>query len=553
MKVIELVGKRRKVYGLAVVGVLVVALVLSVWASGAFASERYRLGTAALGTVSASLATSGTIDASERRDVAAATAGTVSKVLVSTGDTVKAGDPLVRLSSSSAKKSLRAAEARLATAKATLASTRSAQTSAASTASASKTSASTKTQSSAKASGTKQTAKPEITVPTLDDLTAAQDAVIAAQSAATTALADAKQALADRNDACAPVDDEDDSGSDGCAEALTAVSEAQDAAATAQDALQEAIETLTATLADILKQTQEAVDIMNLWLAQQSNDGQPQPVQPAQPDANSVKKSTGAQVAASSALSLAQAQADVDEAQVAVTSAQRDVDATKINAPISGTVTNVAVRAGGSVSAGDVVVTVIGSGGATVELSLSGTTVTQVKTGHEAEVQLPGASNVVRGKVTWVSPVASSGGNSPFASTTTWQATVFISAEDLADGVLPQGARVDVTVDLGTTGEVLTVPTSALVMGDATTVRVLDGNAATSRTVEVGVIGAERSEIVSGLDAGDSVVLADLSAEIDAAGEINTSRQGAGPGGMPGGGFPGGTMPGGGPPNRGSR
>jgi hypothetical protein len=91
----------------------------------------------------------------------------------------------------------------------------------------------------------------------------------------------------------------------------------------------------------------------------------------------------------------------------------------------------------------------------------------------------------------------------------------------------------------------LSVPTSAVhTVGTFHTVTVLTNGKPTTVRVQVGTIGAERTEITSGLAAGQVVVLADLGAAIPSAG-TNT-------GGFGGGGFggPGGTRTFGGPTGR---
>jgi hypothetical protein len=73
--------------------------------------------------------------------------------------------------------------------------------------------------------------------------------------------------------------------------------------------------------------------------------------------------------------------------------------------------------------------------------------------------------------------------------------------------------------------------------------------------VDLGAIGSERTEILSGLEEGQAVVLADLSLEISGDGDDDDDSGAGGLAGLgasndgrslPGGGFPGGGFPGGG-------
>ncbi len=111
--------------------------------------------------------------------------------------------------------------------------------------------------------------------------------------------------------------------------------------------------------------------------------------------------------------------------------------------------------------------------------------------------------------------------------------------------MLPQGASAEVTVTVGRSKDVVAVPTSAVnPEASGTTVRVMEDGVPTVRVVEVGRAGKGRTEILSGIEPGDEVVLADLDAEIDAASEVTTSETGFS--GRGGGGAPAGRSAGGG-------
>ena len=192
-----------------------------------------------------------------------------------------------------------------------------------------------------------------------------------------------------------------------------------------------------------------------------------------------------------------------------------------------------------------------------MSLSLSSTTVRSVAVGQSAQVTMPGSTEPVTATVSWVSPVASSGSNSRFPTSSTYAVDVTVAPETLADRLLPQGARADVAITVGQQDAAVTVPTSAVVkQTNDTVVRVLTDQGVTTKQVTVGLIGAARTEITAGLGAGDVVVLADLDATVDAAGEVQTTTSFPGGGSFPrggsGGSFPrggsGGNFPGGAPP-----
>ena len=95
------------------------------------------------------------------------------------------------------------------------------------------------------------------------------------------------------------------------------------------------------------------------------------------------------------------------------------------------------------------------------------------------------------------------------------------------------------TVDIITSAaeDALTVPTSAVVVdGKIATVQVPDGDDTETVTVEIGAIGDTLTEITSGLEAGQEVVLADLDEPLPGSATDTTSTT-FGPGGFNGG-FP---------------
>ncbi len=85
---------------------------------------------------------------------------------------------------------------------------------------------------------------------------------------------------------------------------------------------------------------------------------------------------------------------------------------------------------------------------------------------------------------------------------------------------------------------VLVVPSDAVKEGrtGGNTVRVLTGDKAETRTVEVGVVGSEKTEIKSGLKAGDKVILGILQPAPDGGGDAGAPGGGAGGKGGAGGG-----------------
>lgn len=241
------------------------------------------------------------------------------------------------------------------------------------------------------------------------------------------------------------------------------------------------------------------------------------------------------------AATIAQDQAEIDQAKVDVIDAKAALAAAVIKAPADGTVAAVDVSEGSSVSAGAAAVTVIAEGLTSVELEVTSAQLSKLQVGQTATVSPAGVDKDLPGKVTLVGKVPdTSSGSSMFS------VTVTLDEEGLD---LLAGNNATVEVVLGAAEDVLTVPASAVSNG-AVTVLDKDGNPESVR-VTTGLTGTTTVEVTEGIDAGDEIVLADLSTPLpttdDSSGGGSAFSTGGGSGGFSGGG---GGFPGGGPPSR---
>jgi multidrug efflux pump subunit AcrA (membrane-fusion protein) len=290
---------------------------------------------------------------------------------------------------------------------------------------------------------------------------------------------------------------------------------------------------------------------------------------------------------ATSTMTVAAAQANVDSAQLSVTSAQKALDATTLRAPMAGTVTEVNGSVGTTVSGGgssssassssgdssstSVVGALGGSGSASsssgssssgssfitlaqvsrfkMEVSLSESDIGSVKVGQPAAVTVNAASGEqFAGRVTDIGVLSSSSGS---GSTSAVSYPVTLTLDQTGKGLK---AGMSATADIVTsqvTG--IAVPSQALA-GSTVTVEAPDGTRTTQR-VQTGVVGNSTTQVVSGLKVGDKVVVRSAAAALGAAAggsdQLNSairSRLGAGGlgGGLGGGGFAGGGLAGGG-------
>ncbi|WP_328914867.1 MULTISPECIES: efflux RND transporter periplasmic adaptor subunit [unclassified Streptomyces] len=257
---------------------------------------------------------------------------------------------------------------------------------------------------------------------------------------------------------------------------------------------------------------------------------------------------------------LAQAQAQVTQAENAVAADRRAVDGCVLKAPVSGTVASVAAAKGDTVSgtggSGSGAGSGSGSGGSSSSSSSSSGTLSgfvvltnpsgmqvtadfseadslKVKPGQTATVTLNAESGtVLDAKVLSVSslPVSSSGSGSS-GSAVQYAATLGITSDT---SNLRTGLSASIQVVTGTVSDALSVPTAAVSgTGAARTVLVVNADGSTTRTdVTVGVEGDSTDQITGGLKEGQQVQIPTVAS--------------SGNGGFPSGAFPGGIGAGGG-------
>lgn len=239
---------------------------------------------------------------------------------------------------------------------------------------------------------------------------------------------------------------------------------------------------------------------------------------------------SGAKSGATTVITAEQLAADqkaIDAADAEVAVAQQALDSATLTAPISGTVAAVGITAGSSVSAGSstAVITVLGSGQRSVTTTVGIADVDRVRKGTTATVSVDGVSTLLSGTVSYIGTLNTDGTS---GSTSTYPVTILLAATSVP---VLDGAGASVALHVGAADGVLTVPTSAIHrLGSRTTVSVYSGGQVTTTPVTIGVQGSDRTQVVSGLTAGQQVVLAEVSAPVPS-NSIQTGRFG-GAGGL---------------------
>ena len=516
--------------------VVAVALAAIVVGAGvAFASSspsaRYRTTTVSSRSTDQILNGVGTTEPVSQATVAFPAAGTVATVGVKPGDTVTAGTELASLDQASLQEAVNQAQSNVDQAELTLERARNGQsvaTGATSGATAQPTSysndagdtadSSTRTIFIAAKGGTDQ------------DLAAAQQAVVDAQRKVDQDLATADQAYATAQQVCSAVTDtastssssgssssSSDTTNDGvaaCSKALDDVLQAQHQVSTSQAALAQALSALDALLAQQATSNPSG-----------GGNGATNPdttKSPSQTTGGSATEGSSANRSSTtpSAADLASYQKAVDSAEANLTVAQQALLQATIVSPIDGTVVAVNMAAGETVTAGSTTATIAiaGSGGYEAVTMVKVTDLPKLKVGQTASVQPDGSNTPISGTVTHIGLVSTTS-----TTGTTYPVTIGLVGDT---SQLRNGGTATIAITTASAANSLAVPSSAVHANNGTyTVTVVDGDSTNDVTVQVGAIGPQWTEIKGGLNAGQTVVLADLHQELPTSATSSSNGQ----------------------------
>ncbi|WP_084076785.1 biotin/lipoyl-binding protein [Demequina sp. NBRC 110057] len=202
--------------------------------------------------------------------------------------------------------------------------------------------------------------------------------------------------------------------------------------------------------------------------------------------------------------------AEITAAEADLAVAQQRLEYAELTAPVAGEIVAVGFSAGDDVTAGDTaaVITLVADNSYVVNLSVTLTEAQLLEVGQDAELTLTSTGDVVEGSVSSVSNVNS--GNA-------YQQSYAVAVAVPDPGIdIRIGAATRMTITVAASTDVLVVPTSAIsdAAGDATVQVVGDDGAVTETPIVTGAIGTEYTEVVSGLDSGADVALADLTQEL---------------------------------------
>lgn len=490
----------------AAVGIvaLLLAAVVAIRGAGNDASGELRTATAAIGSVDQVLQSVATIEPVTQATIAFPVAGTVETVDVAPGDEVEVGTVLAGLETASLERALRDEQAGLDTAELNLERALNGE-------------ATVGVGGATDGSGMTPIA---YTTPALDtvtqagpsdaDIAAAQQALIAAQQQADAALGAVQPAVDNATSVCAAVATADSAtfaaALAACSSAISTVTAAQHAAQSSQAAVSPA----AAALDDLLAQRAAALGEQPPPTTTPTTPTTPtEPTQPggslggAAPDSGGLPSTGeagggGTSVSAERLIALQKA---VDVAVLEVLVAQQAVAQASIVSPIAGTVVAVDMTTGDEVDAASSTANIVisGRGGYEATVSVSVDDLADLEVGQPATVRPDATGDELDGEVVAIGVAANAG---------SFPVTIGLTG-DTND--LGNGSTASVGVITSAADDVLAVPTSAVTMnGDIATVEVPGGEGTETVTVEIGAMGARLTEITSGLDDGQEVVLADL-------------------------------------------
>ena len=540
----------RRVLIIAGIAVVVLGGGIGAYAATQSSSDTYRMATAGPATVTATLATTGTIEPVSEATVGFPVAGQVASVSVQQGTQVTAGQTLATLNTTSLAASVSSAQSTVATAEAKLASDQASQnvvTTSVTSHSQTSTNSGSGGQSSSNSAATQKLAA------LAKSLTTGQNSVLDAQKQVDSDLTLVGADVASDQDASAdcpqvidylktlanqpppttttsssttttttsptstPPQPPSTSTIDNCQQLMQTVLNDESKASTDEHTLSAAESTLSSALSNATAAVSAATGSSSST-GKASSSTNPQASVPSSGHGGGTTSSAPA-----SADQIAADQAETDSANAQLAEAQQNMAAASLLSPISGTVAEVDLTAGENATANSTTahIVIVGPGEDEVTTAVSDSQVGQVKPGQTVSVSPDGSTTPITGRVSAIGALAST------TSSGTASYPVTISLGNPAQQLFA-GATASVAITLNTAKAAVTVPTSAVHSAGAFSfVSTLVNGKVTLTRVTLGVQGADLTQITNGLKAGDQVVLADLNTALPTAG-TTTTRGGAG-------------------------
>jgi macrolide-specific efflux system membrane fusion protein len=223
--------------------------------------------------------------------------------------------------------------------------------------------------------------------------------------------------------------------------------------------------------------------------------------------------------------------AKVDAAKLTLADAKAAVAGTRLYAPVAGTIADVGIAVGDAVTADatTAAVTLVQLSRYKMTVALGEADIGKVKVGQAATVTVAAAGDEeLAAKVTAVDLLSTSAAS----TTTTADAVSYSVTLKLTQSATALKSGMSATAEIVTAqASGVTVPTQAL---SGSTVTVVKGGVRTVRQVQVGAAGDSVTQLLSGVRAGESVVVTSASATAGA-GATSTTSSSASASGVAGG------------------
>jgi HlyD family secretion protein len=441
---------RRKVLA----GLVLVFAILgatAVYAQAGKATTSYRTGVVAYGTITQTIGMAGNLGPVSEADLNFAASGTVQLVEVTVGQTVVKGETLAAQDSTLLAAQLSQAKANLASARSKLAQDQAG--------------------------------------PSAQSLASAQNSVASAKvsvKSATTSLADTKAINAQSVAAAQSIVDQDN---------VAVAADCPSLPACAQDQSKLAVDQQALAAAKVK--------------AQQSNNQAAGQLASANQQLAAAKSSLAATLASTTPQTIQIDAAQVQIEQVNVNTLKHQLAGAVLVSPINGIVSQVNIAEGQSVTGGGstYAIVIYTPGAYEVTGTVSDAQVNLVAVGQTVQVTPAGSTQALLGKVTSISPAA---------TITSGVATFGVTAQltDASNSIKP-GISATASIVVKQVVHVLTVPTSAVhTTATGSTVQILVNGAPQSVPVEVGASDPIRTEILSGLQLNQVVVIAVVTSSV---------------------------------------
>jgi RND family efflux transporter MFP subunit len=264
-----------------------------------------------------------------------------------------------------------------------------------------------------------------------------------------------------------------------------------------RDAAQQAVDNAQA----LVDNSQDRLDeLMTHPTPQELRDAQDRVTQAQKDLTNAQKPVAGAQLAddGSTQFNIQLLQKAVATDQADVDSLQKQLEGTRLLAPVAGVVTSVAVRAGDAVDSSRPVLTLSTGGAPIVSVDMTDQDAAKVKQGQKAHVLVDGSSaTAIEATLTSVAANTAAGVGRT--------ATLQVSWPKDAPAI---GTAAQVTIVVQHKDGVLIVPKKALrSAGTRRFVQYVSGSNRKVANVEVGTVSDDMAEITSGLTEGQVVIV----------------------------------------------